>query len=86
VKANRAYELIVARDTSRPAFLTDEHLKDRIEVVAIDDGEVVLFWDVTVRDAGHLLRSLRSDLAQLSAEAFIARWDGHDGSSALPSS
>jgi hypothetical protein len=86
VKANRAYELIVSRDTSQPAFLADEDSKDRIEVIAIDDGEVVLFWDVTVRGAGQLLRSLRSDLAQLSAEAFIARWEGHDGTSAAPPS
>ncbi len=85
MKANRAYELIVSRDSSQPAFLADEHRLDRIEVVSIDDGEVVLFWDLPVRDGGHLLRALRSDLAQMTAAAFIERWEGHDATSDVPS-
>ena len=83
MKANRLYHLIVSRE-ARPAFLSDPDRTDRIEVVSINDGEVVLFWDLPVREAGHLLRSLRADLAQMTAEAFIARWEGHDGAAEPP--
>jgi hypothetical protein len=80
VKANRAYELITSRDEGiQPAFLADPDRLDRIEVVSIDDGEVVLFWDLPTRQAGHILRELKTDLAQLGAEQFMAKWEGHDG-------
>ena len=61
MKANRAYELLVRRG---------EH----VEVVEIDSGEVVLFWDTRPGDTGKLARALRADLAQLEAEPFIAKW------------
>ncbi len=38
VKANRAFQLIVAREGLEPAFLADRDRLDRIEVVSIDDG------------------------------------------------
>jgi hypothetical protein len=84
MRANRAYELIVTRGGPEPTFLADPQRLDRIEVVSIDDGEVVLFWELPVRDAGHLLRSLKTDLAGLDAQAFIARWEGHDGTGDPP--
>jgi hypothetical protein len=74
VKANRHYELIVSRDTREPAFLADPGRLDRIEVVSIDDGEVVLFWDLPAKPAAKLAKALRTDLAGLDAEEFIARW------------
>jgi hypothetical protein len=61
VRANRAYELLVRRG---------EH----VEVVEIDSGEVVLFWDTHPSDTGKLARALRADLAQLDADEFLARW------------
>jgi hypothetical protein len=79
MRANRAYELIVSREGLQPAFLADPERLDRIEVVSIDDGEAVLFWVLPPREAGHLLRSLKTDLAQLGAEEFIGKWEGHDG-------
>jgi hypothetical protein len=79
VKANRAFELIVSRGGIEPAFLADADRQDRIEVVSIDDGEVILFWDLPARDASRLLRALRTDLAQLGADEFIATWGGRDG-------
>ena len=78
VKANRAYELLVSRDGREPAFLADAGRLDRIELVCIDDGEVVLFWDLPAKRASQLLKALRADLAQLSADEFIARWEGTD--------
>jgi hypothetical protein len=78
MKANRAYHLIVSREGLEPAFLADASRLDRIEVVSVDDGEVVLFWVLPPKDAARLLRALRSDLAGLGADEFIAAWEGAD--------
>jgi hypothetical protein len=78
MRANRAYHLIVSREGLEPAFLAGAGRLDRIEVVSIDDGEVVLFWVLPAKDAAKLLRALRTDLAQLGADEFIAAWEGAD--------
>jgi hypothetical protein len=78
LKANRAYELIVSREGIEPAFLADPGRLDRIEIVSIDDGEVVLFWDVPAKHAARLLRELRPDLAALEADEFMDKWVGAD--------
>jgi hypothetical protein len=78
VKANRAYHLIVSRGGLGPAFLADEGRMDRIELVSIDDGEVILFWELTAKDAGRMLRELRADLASIDAEEFLGRWAAVD--------
>jgi hypothetical protein len=74
VKANRAYRLIVTRAGRAPALLADPGRIDHIEVVEIDSGEVILFWDRPAQAASKLARALRADLAQLEAEEFLARW------------
>jgi hypothetical protein len=74
MKANRAYRLIVTRAGRAPALLADVDRVDHIEVVEIDSGEVVLFWDRPPHAASRLARALREELAQLEAEEFIARW------------
>jgi hypothetical protein len=74
VKANRAYRLIVTRAGRAPALLADPSRIDHIEVVEVDSGEVVLFWDRPALAASKLARALRADLAQLEAEEFLARW------------
>ena len=79
MKANRAFELIVSRGGLEPAFLADPERLDRVEVVSIDDGEVVLFWELPAKQAARLLKSLRTDLATLSSEDFITTWEGQDG-------
>ena len=78
MKANRAYRLIVTRGGRAPALLADAGRVDHIEVVEIDSGEVVLFWDRPPHAASRLARALRSDLAQLEAEEFLARWSSVD--------
>jgi hypothetical protein len=78
VRANRAYELIVSRGGLEPAFLADHDRTDRIEVVSIDDGEVVLYWDLQAKIAARLLKELRADLAALQAEEFFDKWVGAD--------
>jgi len=74
VKANRAYELLVRREGRTPAFLAGPGRLDHVEVVEVDSGEVVLFWDTGPRQTGKLSRALRADLAQLEAGAFMAKW------------
>jgi hypothetical protein len=74
MKAGRAYRLIVTRGGHAPALLADPARVDHIEVVEIDGGEVVLFWDLPPREASRLARRLRAELAQLPAAEFMARW------------
>jgi hypothetical protein len=78
VKANRAYHLIVRREGREPAFLADQKRLDRIEVISIDDGEVVFFWDLPAKRATRLLKELRADLAGMEAGAFFDKWVGAD--------
>jgi len=74
MKANRAYRLIVTRAGRAPALLADATRVDHIEVVEIDSGEVVLFWDRSPHAASKLARELREDLARLEDEEFMERW------------
>ncbi len=78
MKANRAYHLIASRQGLEPAFLSGPERLDRIEIVSIDDGEVILYWDLPAKEASKLLKALRADLAGLDAAEFIARWEGAD--------
>ena len=78
MRANRAYELIVRRGGREPAFMSDPNRTDRIEVVSVDDGEVVLYWHVHAKLASRLLKELREDLVALDAEEFIDKWIGAD--------
>ncbi len=68
MKANRAYDLLVTRGGGF----------DHIEIVEIASGEVVLFWDTLPSLTGRLVRALRTDLAQLDAEVFLARWQRYE--------
>ncbi len=70
-RANRAYELIVHR---QGRFFRPSDAVEQVEVVSIDTGEVVLFWDTRPRDTGKLARALRADLAQLDADEFVTKW------------
>jgi hypothetical protein len=79
VRANRAYRLIHTRGSRAPAFLAGPDRMDQVEVVSIDDGEIVLFWDVAGAEAGSFVRAIRADLSQLEAEEFFGRWSQVDG-------
>ncbi len=74
MRANRAYELIVSRGGREPAFLSDPKRTDRVEVVSVDDGEVILYWNVHAKDAAKLLKLLRADLISLDADEFFDKW------------
>lgn len=75
MRANRAYHLIHTRGSLRPAVLAGDERHDLVEIVSIDDGEVVLFWELPARPASRLLRALRTDLATLDAGEFLERWE-----------
>ena len=74
MKANRAYELIVRRGGRGPALLRSSAELDQIEIVEIDSGEVVLFWDTTPAQTGRLARALKADLAGMEAREFLTAW------------
>jgi hypothetical protein len=74
MSARRSYRLIVTRAGRMPAFLAGPDRVDHIEVVEIDSGEVVLYWDCEPGEATRMARALRRDLAQLDEAEFIAQW------------
>jgi hypothetical protein len=76
MRANRAYRLIVTRAGRAPALLADAQRVDHIEVVQIDSGEVVLYWDMPAHAASRMARALREELSQLDADEFLERWSG----------
>ncbi len=78
MKANRAFHLIVTREGREPAFLAGRGRLDRIEVVSVDEGEIVLYWELPPKQATRLLKALREDFVGLDAETFLARWEGAD--------
>ena len=78
MKANRVFHLNVSRGGREPAFMADRDRMDRIEVVSIDDGELMLYFEIPAKRAAKLVKRLREDLVGLEAEEFIALWEGAD--------
>ena len=78
MRANRRYRLIITREGREPAFLADRDRLDRIEVVSVEDGELVLFWELPAKEAARVLTALRTDLAGMDAEEFVRTWEGAD--------
>jgi hypothetical protein len=78
-KAKAAYRLIVTRSGRAPALLADVGRVDHIELVEIDSGEVVLFWDLPPQEASRRARVLREELSRLDAAEFLARWSTVEG-------
>lgn len=58
--------------------MADRGRLDRIEVVSIDDGELMLYFEIPAKQAAKLVKQLREDLVGLEAEEFIALWEGAD--------
>ncbi|HEV3228726.1 MAG TPA: hypothetical protein VGY97_04570 [Solirubrobacteraceae bacterium] len=74
MKAKQAYRLIVRRGGRTPAMLADTERVDHVEVVEIESGEVVLFWDCAPLEASRLGRALHEDLGRMEDEEFLATW------------
>jgi len=73
--ARNAYRLIVTRGGAGPAWLAGPRRVDHIEVVGVESGEVLLFWDLPAVQARRLVRALREDLSRLEAGEFLSAWD-----------
>ncbi|MEA2298639.1 MAG: hypothetical protein QOF77_1575, partial [Solirubrobacteraceae bacterium] len=73
MNARQAYRLIVTRAGRMPSALAPSGRVDHVEIVEIDSGEAVLYWDCAPHQASRMARALRADLAQLEPEEFIAR-------------
>ena len=78
VPARRAYEVKHVRGGFAPAVLAAPGRVDHVEIVEIDSGEVVLYWDLSPTDARRVVRTIREDLANLDADQFIAAWRAAD--------
>jgi hypothetical protein len=74
VRAKRAYEVKHTRGDRVPALIADPSRVDHIEVVEIDSGEVVLFWDLPTDAARRVVRQMREDLQHLDADEFMTAW------------
>jgi len=68
----------VRRGGLAPAFLASPERLDHVEVVEIDGGEVVFFWDLAPQAASRVAREVREDLSLMEREDFLARWSTVD--------
>ena len=66
------------REGVEPSFMADRGRLDRVELVSVADGEVVLYWDLPAKQAAKLVKLLRNDLINLDADEFIPTWGGLD--------
>jgi hypothetical protein len=74
MRAREAYRLIVRRGGLMPAILAHHERVDHVEIVEVDSGEVILYWDCPAQRARELVRMLREELSQMDAEDFLDRW------------
>lgn len=74
MRAKDAYRLILTRGGRTPALLAGNERVDHIEIVEVDSGEAILFWDRPPHSASKLARAVRVDLNALDAGEFIERW------------
>ena len=79
MRAGRHFRLIVRRGGLTPAFLASPARVDHLEVVEIEGGEVVFFWDCPPQTASRQARELREDLGRMDREDFLARWSTVEG-------
>ena len=79
MKANRVFHLAVTRGGREPVFMADRRRVDRIEVVSVDDGELLLYWELPAKDEilasqQEKLRFLYEQLAVSGSKAMIERY------------
>ena len=76
--ARSSYQVTVRRTGRSPSFLSAPDRVDHVEIVSLDDGEVVLFWDIPGRETLRIEGMLRADLDALEAREFLERWAAFD--------
>ncbi len=82
-KAKARYRLVVRRGGLAPALLADPDRVDHVEIVDVDAGETVLYWDLLVRDAKRVSTMIRADLDALEPREFLERWASFEGDADL---
>jgi hypothetical protein len=51
MRAKSRYRLVVRRGGLGPAVLAGPDRVDHVEIIDLDEGETVLYWDLLARDA-----------------------------------
>jgi len=83
MRAKTRYRLVVRRGGLAPAVLAAPERVDHVEIVDIDDGETVLYWDLLPRDAKRVATMVRADLDALEEREFFERWASFEGDADL---
>jgi hypothetical protein len=79
MRAKRRYRLVVRREGHAPAVLAAPDRVDHVEIIDVDEGETVLYWDLLPRDAKRVVAILRTELETMEAQEFFERWASFEG-------
>jgi hypothetical protein len=83
MRAKSRYRLVVRRGGIGPARLAAPERVDHVEIVDLDQGETVLYWDLLPRDAKRVWTMVRADLDALDEREFFERWASFEGDADL---
>ena len=79
MRAKGRYRLVVRRAGRAPARLAAPERVDHVEIIDVDEGETVLYWDLLPRDAKTVIAMIRADLDTMDAREFFERWASFEG-------
>jgi len=79
MRATGRYRLVVRREGHAPAVLAAPDRVDHVEIIDVDEGETVLYWDLLPRDAKRVVAILRAELETMDAQEFFERWASFEG-------
>jgi hypothetical protein len=79
MRAKGRYRLVVRREGHAPAVLAAPDRVDHVEIIDVDEGETVLYWDLLPRDAKRVIAILRAELETMDAQEFFERWASFEG-------
>ena len=74
--AKSRYRLVVRREGHAPAALAAPDRVDHVEIIDVDEGETVLYWDLLPRDAKRVV-------TMLEPREFFERWASFEGDADL---
>jgi hypothetical protein len=83
MRAKGRYRLVVRRGGLAPVVLAAPERVDHVEIIDVDEGETVLYWDLLPRDAKRVAMMVRADLATMEAREFFERWASFEGDADL---
>jgi hypothetical protein len=83
MRAKARYRLVVRRGGLAPAALAASDRVDHVEIIDVDEGETVLYWDLLARDAKRVVAMVRADLDTMDPREFFERWASFEGDADL---